>query len=148
MSLELKIEKLTEAVEALTAQLSSGATVEASAPAEEPKTETAAAKKKREAAEKKAAEAAAKAAEPEADDTEAAEALEQIVPLVKKIVASFKHGSDEQAVATAKIKAIFKDAGAAKAGDVTAEHAVSVLEQLTAVANGEDEADDGSESLI
>ena len=149
MSLESKIEGLTEALDRNTAAIlaSIGVTDKGAAPAKtEPPKETKKAETKK--AETKKAET--KKAEPdpvqEPDEAGGAEARDQLIALLTTRFAKGNGTAEKNRSDAEGIKAIYSDYGFEKAGDVPLDKAAEVLARVEAFLNGE-AAEDG-ESLI
>lgn len=126
MSLEDKIDELTEAVKANTAALlAQGSSTPTEKPAKEPKKETAAQKRKREAAEKKAAEEAAAAEESEEEtieeETEDEVTIKEVRAVARPLI---KAGKMEE------ITDILAEFGADSITELDEEHFGAVLARL------------------
>ena len=146
MSLELKIEALTAAVEANTTAIKeclaqTGARSEPAGAAETAPKKTETPPKKTPPKDKKPAES-----EP-SGDAEGAKAVKEIVTLLTARFAKGVGTAAENRDLAAKVKDIFKQYGAEKAGDIPEESGVEALALVQAALSG-DSGEDAGDSLI
>jgi hypothetical protein len=148
MSIEAKIEALTEALDRNTAAILSS--IGASAPAATVGKADAPAETKPAAAKKPAAKKSEpKAEEPvqQPDDSAGEEARAELIKLLTVRFAKGNGTAEKNRKDAEAIKAIYADYKVEKAGDLPADKAAEALERVRALLDGEASEDDG-ESLI